>query len=508
MLVDPVDRDRPALRVLMAAAELYPLMKTGGLGDIVQSLSAALSGLGLDIKVVLPGYRDTLDFLDGAKPISRQPVVIDGTLTFELCEYHLKDCEYGIYLVKHEALFGRAGTPYADAAGVDWPDNPVRFGMFCKVVAALARGTTGLEWRPDIIHCHDWHTGLVAALVARGGGHTPTVFSIHNVAHQGVFDRDVFDALNLDDDLWSVDGLEFFGDWSFLKGGLVFAQRLVTVSPTYAREILTPQYGFGMDGVLRHRAEYLEGILNGVDYHVWCPRTDPFIATPYSHETLGHKVAAKHVLQREFGLPEDNHAFLIANVGRLTHQKGIDVLLNSLPQCLKNQQLQIAMLGSGERHMEAALRQAAQSFPRQLGIHIGYSEPLAHHVIAGADAFVMPSRFEPCGLTQLYSLAYGTVPIVHATGGLIDTVADASPANLADGTATGFSFTELAALPDAIARAHDCFETAPDIWSKIMSTGMSQDFGWDNSARAYMEVYRKALRQSSESRQYKSLSPT
>lgn len=488
----PTDDRAVPDRVLMAAAELYPLVKTGGLGDAVGSLAAALTGLGIDVKVMLPGYGDTLERIDSGELRAVHRIPVAPGVAVEIREYRPAGLAHDVWLVNHAALFGRSGTPYGDRNGVDWPDNSLRFGTFCKAVTAIALGGARTGWTPHVVHCHDWHTGLVPALLPRSATRPATVFNIHSLAFQGLFDAAQFAALNMDPALWSIDALEFYGQWSFLKGGLVFADRLVTVSPTYAREILTPAMGCGMDGILRQRTDVLAGILNGVDYRVWSPAHDPFLETRYSPDNIGGKMAAKRALQREFGLPEDDRAFVLAHVGRLTVQKGSDVLLRVIPKVLRNGRAQLIVLGTGARDLEQAWRRAVRDFPVRLGLHIGYSEALAHRIIAGADAFVMPSRFEPCGLTQLYSLAYGTVPVVHATGGLVDTVVDVSSTTLEDGTATGFSFERLALLPDAIARAQACFERTPAIWSRMMRNGMRQNFGWEKSAAAYIDVYRRA----------------
>ncbi|MEQ8659961.1 MAG: glycogen synthase GlgA, partial [Gammaproteobacteria bacterium] len=398
-----------------------------------------------------------------------------------------------VYLVRNDPLYARAGTPYADADGTPWHDNAQRFASFCRAVSALALGGTADGWRAEVVHAHDWHCGLVAAFLAQAAARPPCVFNIHSLAHQGQFDRQTFDVLGLDPAWWSPHYLEFYGQWSFMKAALVFAERLVTVSPTYAREILTPAFGCGLEGVLATRREHLDGILNGVDYAVWDPARDSFLETRYERATRTRKRAVKHALQREFALPPRDDAFVIGHVGRLCAQKGSDLIAAAVDRLLADPRVQLVVLGSGEAALAQALEAACARHPQQARVHVGYSETLAHHVIAGADVFLMPSRFEPCGLTQLYALAYGTIPVVHATGGLVDTVVDTNPATLADGSASGFVFATLATMDAAVARAHALFRNDPDAWHALTGNAMQRRFGWATAARAYAAVYRDVL---------------
>ena len=306
----------------------------------------------------------------------------------------------------------------------------------------LALNQAGLDWQPDLVHCNDWQTGLVPALLAQQRQRPATLFTIHNLAYQGLFDRKIFDSLSLPADWWSLDKLEFHHQLSFIKGGLVYADWITTVSPTYAREIRTPAFGCGLAGLLSHRKENLTGILNGVDYQVWSPNTDNLIVQKYTARTLERKLANKQALQKTFGLPQRADLPLLGHVGRLVEQKGLDLVLKLIPKLVKRS-LQLVVLGTGQPKLETALRQAALKYPGQIAVRIEYDEQLSHLLEAGSDIFLMPSRFEPCGLNQIYSLRYGTPPIVRNTGGLADTIVDTNAATLADGSANGFSFDKI-----------------------------------------------------------------
>ncbi|MDH3513504.1 MAG: glycogen synthase GlgA, partial [Gammaproteobacteria bacterium] len=395
------------------------------------------------------------------------------------------------WLAEFPKAYDRAGNPYLDPQGQPWPDNAMRFALLSHVGAALALGHSRIKWRPDVVHCHDWQTGLLPVLLARQQSRPATVFTIHNLAYQGLFPQQTFSALALAPELWSPDALEFHGQLSFIKGGIMFADHLTTVSPQYALEIQTPDFGGGLDGLLRHRAAHLSGILNGIDASEWNPGRDRFIDKHYSARRPQDKAANKLVLQNRFGLSPDQKTPLIGIVGRLVQQKGIDLVLESMPG-LMHRPLQFVVLGSGEITYEEALRQQAARHAGRLAVHIGYDERLAHQIEAGADMFLMPSRFEPCGLNQLYSLRYGTVPIVRRVGGLADTVIDASEENIYFGKATGIVFQEAgaSALLAAVDRALALWRDA-DIWKRLMLTGMRQDYSWRRSAIRYLELYRQ-----------------
>ncbi|MCC7410052.1 MAG: glycogen synthase GlgA [Gammaproteobacteria bacterium] len=479
------------MRVLFAAAEVFPLVKTGGLGDVAYYLPLALREQGVDARIIMPAYgsvlatagrrRRTLARLD--LPGHRAPARL---LTERM------DGGVPIYLVDVPGCFDRDGNPYLAPDGHEWPDNARRYAAFCRAVAALAAGIPGVAWRPDVLHANDWHTGLAPALLAGAGGRPGVLFAIHNLAFQGLYPHAELAALGLPAHWWSLDGLEFHGRMSFMKGGLVYADRIVTVSPRYAREILTPEFGCGLDGLLRHRRDVLSGIVNGVDYRVWDPRHDVHIAHAYCSDDPAGKRANRDLLRERVGLARTPAVCLFGHVSRLSGQKGTDLLLAALPALLaRHRELQCVLVGSGEAALETALAGLARAWPGRVAVEIGYDETLAHQVIAGADAFVMPSRFEPCGLSQLYSLRYGTVPVVHATGGLRDTVVDATPAALGAGLATGFWFEQatVAALTGAMDRALALHGAGDGRWQALMRTGMAQDFGWENSARAYLDLY-------------------
>jgi starch synthase len=400
------------------------------------------------------------------------------------------------YLVDHPAFYDRPGNAYASPDGSEWPDNHRRFGLLGWVAAELARGADQ-RWRPDIVHGHDWHTALAPAYLAArppAEGHVPTVFTIHNLAYRGLFPAALFPELALPPGFFSIDGVEFFGMLSFIKAGLYYADRLTTVSPTYAREIQTPAFGWGLDGLLRSRANVLTGILNGVDARFWDPRHDTILPRPYGAEdaVLG-KRPAQIALRRRLGLEPIDHSPLFGVVSRLTPQKGLDLVLAALPEILAGGS-RLALLGAGDSDLEHGFTAAAEQHRGRIGVEIGYDESLAHLIIGGADAILVPSRFEPCGLTQLYALRYGTLPVVRRVGGLADTVVEATPANLGEGVATGFAYDDDSphALMLAVGRAIDLFRE-PQIWQRMMRRAMTRDFSWEVAARRHIAVYR-ALR--------------
>ncbi|MEW7981212.1 MAG: glycogen synthase GlgA [Candidatus Sedimenticola endophacoides] len=481
------------MKILFASSEAQPLIKTGGLADVAGSLPPALSHLGEEVRLVLPAYPTALEQARELTPVSSLRIgAYPGEITI-----HQGTLEEGVtlYLVEIPGMFDRPGNPYVDGQGNNWPDNAQRFAAFCRVVANIALGQAGLKWLPEIVHCNDWQTGLVPALITGEGNRPASIFTIHNMAYQGVFDRITFDQLQLPPALWSMEGLEFHNNFSFLKGGLAFADWITTVSPTYAGEILTPAFGYGLDGLLEYRKSRLTGVLNGIDYRVWDPAGDPAIAQPYDAQTLKLKAINKQHLQQELGLPRQPEALLIGNIGRLVEQKGVDLILDILPGLMHKENLQVAILGSGDPELERRLTAMADAHPGKIAVHIGYDEALAHRIEAGCDCFLMPSRFEPCGLNQLYSLRYGTVPIVNRTGGLADTVVDATPRNLLEGTATGFVFDrpQPPALCDCLERVIEFWNRPAMWWEKLVLAGMRQDFSWDSSAHHYRDIYHRAI---------------
>ena len=486
--------DLAGYSVLVASSEAHPLIKTGGLADVAASLPAALRELGHDARLVVPAYpqavrlvRERKQLMELRVPGESKPVYILHGL--------LPDRDLPVYLVDAPAHFCREGNPYTDVSGRDWGDNPERFLLFCRVVALMAMGLGALNWKPQILHCNDWQTGLAPVLLRDKPERPAIVFTIHNLAYQGLFDRATFDRLGLPGSLWSVAGLEFHQRLSFIKGGLIFSDRVNTVSPNYAEEVKTPAHGCGLDGLLRQLGGRFRGILNGIDYHTWDPASDPALPQTYDAGSIPLKAENKLELQRLFDLPRDEQAFVLGYVGRLVEQKGVDLIIDILPRLLAEPNVQLVMQGAGDRHTEQTLSRIAESHSRQVSVFIGYDETRAHLIEAGSDAFLMPSRFEPCGLNQMYSLRYGTVPIVHNTGGLADTVVDASDASLADGTATGLLFDD--SNPDglwyAVQKAIHLARQEPERWLSMILAGMRQDLSWEASARHYVDFYSEAL---------------
>lgn len=484
------------LRVLMASSEAHPLVKTGGLADVAASLPAALRDLGQDARLILPAYPRAMRQL-------REPRVVCD-LKIPACRAEVRihqgkhpDHDLPIYLVEAPEYFSREGNPYTDLSGRDWGDNAERFHLFCQVINVIALGLPAIDWQPHVVHCNDWQTALAPALMHPQSMRPATVFTIHNLAYQGQFDRATFDRLGLPPALWNLSGLEFHQRMSFIKGGIIFAERVNTVSPSYAGEVRTAQFGCGLEGLLRQIGGRFSGILNGADYRIWNPAADPFILQPYDQASFGLKTENKLDLQREVGLPRSEDTFTLGYIGRLVDQKGVDLILAMLPRLLEDPRIQIIMQGTGDRDTEKALLEIAKARPRQVGVFVEYDEGRAHRIEAGVDSFLMPSRFEPCGLNQIYSLRYGTPPIVHRTGGLIDTIVHATPETLANGTATGFVFNEprADALLGAILQALHLFRQDPAGWRRLATTGMAQDFSWEASAQQYLQLYADAIAQ-------------
>jgi starch synthase len=482
------------LKVLLVVAETWPLVKTGGLADVVPALAVALIERGHDVRILMPGYRDAEERLAG-KPAGRFFEALPGLDRVRLIRGRLPDYDVPMWLLHSPSLYDRLGGPYVGPDGQDWPDNALRFGMLGKV-ASLFGAAEGLDgWRADIIHGHDWHAGLASAYArfdpAVSAG---TVFTIHNLAYHGNFDPGLLGVLGLAAQAFQPDGLEFYGQLSFIKAGLWFADRLTTVSPTYARQVQTEEYGCGMDGVLRERGSVLSGILNGVDESAWSPDRDPLLPARFSVDDLAGKARCKLELQDRFGLVRGPDTPLIGMVGRMTTQKGWDLLAEAVP-ALVAEKAQFTMVGSGDPALEAAVRQLAERHPGMVGTHIGYDEALSHLVIAGADLFTVPSRFEPSGLTQMYSQRYGTLPVVRRTGGLADSVTEATPDAITDGSGTGFLFeaADAGALADALRRGLGLYRTDPGAWRVAQANGMKRDFSWRKPSAAYEEVYEAAL---------------
>nr|WP_255763457.1 glycogen synthase GlgA [Pelomonas sp. P7] len=480
---------------MQVSAELYPLLKTGGLADVAGALPAALAAAGAEPRLLVPGFPAIREAL--GKECAVAPVALpwsEGRAA--LLRGRLPGFEMPVYVLDAPGLFDRPGNPYADAAGVAYADNHRRFALLGLAASRLAEGVDG-SWRPGIVHAHDWHAGLACAHVAasrsRRRTDARTVFTIHNLAYQGLFPADLFCELGLPPHFYAVEGLEFYGQVSFMKAGLHFADAITTVSPSYAKEIQTPEQGCGLDGLLRHRAGVLHGILNGVDYGVWSPASDASLAAAYDADQPDGKAACKAALQRECGLDAKPDAPLFGIVSRLTEQKGLPLVLEALDDLLDGGG-QLVVLGSGDARLEAAFGEAAARHPGRVARRTGMDEGLAHRIVAGSDVVLVPSRFEPCGLTQLYGLSYGAQPLVHRVGGLADTVVDCTLEDLAAGTATGFVFNAFTAeaYRRALRRAFALW-SRQEFWARVRAAAMRQHFSWDDAAARYMQVYRGVL---------------
>lgn len=475
--------------VLFASSEALPLVKTGGLADVAGSLPVALRRLGHDARLILPAYPRALKRVRELRPMCE--LRLPGTSgPVRLLSGFMPDRDLPVYLVDAPEHFCREGNPYTDVSGRDWGDNAERFLLFSTAVATVALGVPALNWRPQLLHCNDWQTGLAPALLRDQDERPAVVFTIHNLAYQGLFDRATFDRIKLPPALWSLTGVEFHQRMSFIKGGIVFADQVNTVSPTYAEEVRTPQYGCGLDGLLRQIGGRFRGIVNGIDYQIWNPATDPALIQPYDIDSMHLKAGNKLEVQRLFGLPRDENAFVLGYIGRLVEQKGVDLIVEMLPRLLEDPSIQVVLQGSGEASLELMLKGVENSYQARVGVHVGYDEVRAHLIEGGCDAFLMPSRFEPCGLNQMYSLRYGCVPIVRRTGGLADTVNDGRT-----GPATGFLFDEPTAdaLFAKVREAVDTWRHDQDGWRARMREGMEQDLSWEASARQYQVFYAEAL---------------
>jgi starch synthase len=484
------------MNILYAASEAYPLIKTGGLGDVVYSLPRALNQLGDSVRLVLPGYHDVLADAGPFDVVAEWDIPGAGILhRVRILQTRLESLGELLYLVEAPALFGRPGNPYVQDNGIVWPDNAERFTVFSRAVAMLALKSPDPDWQAEVVHAHDWQTGLVPAFLSQSPQSPATVFTIHNLSYDGYFPYHDFTQLHLPTAWWSSEYIEFFGGFSMLKAGMVFSDRITTVSPNYAREICTPEFGYRFDGLLQHLGDKLSGILNGIDLDTWNPASDRYLAAHYGavHNRIKSKRINKTDLLLQVGLP-DNDAPLLGFIGRMVHQKGIDLVASILPQLFEQSTVQVVILGSGDKLFESSLLALAHEYPERLHVYIGYSESLAHKIEAGCDLFLMPSRFEPCGLNQMYSLRYGTPPIVNHTGGLADTVVDTTPATLKDKTATGFVFRQASvdALLECTLRALD-YMFHKKSWNQVCRTGMQQLLGWDASARHYQQLYQAEI---------------
>ena len=472
------------MNVLSVASEIYPLVKTGGLADVAGALPLALRQHGIRTRTLVPGYPAVMTAVKGLKPCLRIDDLLGHPATVLEGEHEGLD----LLVLDAPALFDRPGGPYLGTDGQDHPDNWRRFAALSRAGADIALGKIE-AWRPDLVHVHDWQTGLLPAYLRYAGRPAPpSLMTIHNIAFQGRYGVDIFPHLGLPPDAYDVEGIEYWGGVGYLKAGVQAAAAISTVSPTYAEEILTAEFGMGMEGVLASRAGDLHGIVNGIDADVWNPERDPLLKSNYGAANLKNRGTNKRAVAERFGLEHDDGP-LFCVVSRLTGQKGMDLLAECVGD-LVAQGGRLAVLGSGEPWLEDAFHHAATRHPGRVAIITGYDEPLSHLMQAGADAILIPSRFEPCGLTQLYGLRYGCVPVVTRTGGLNDTVIDANPAALAAKVATGISFGPTTA--DGLRRAlRRTFRLYGDqkAWLGMQKQGMKSDVSWDKSAGVYAALY-------------------
>jgi starch synthase len=482
------------IRVLAVASEMFPLVKTGGLGDVTGGLPPALNAAGAKTTTMLPGYPAVLDAVRDVVEVHRFDDLFGGpAIVWRGSFPQTNGAPLDLLVVGAPHLYARPGNPYVGPDGQDWSDNGVRFAGLGAAAAAIGAGVVpGLEF--DILHAHDWQAAMAVVYLHFDAGPRPaTILTVHNLAFQGRYPASLFPRLGLPDSAFTLDGLEYHSDVSFLKGGLSYADRITTVSPTYAREITGLENGMGLDGLLRYRSGRLSGILNGIDDAVWNPATDAMIPVRYGRGRLSRRPENKVALQERMGLAQNPDALLIGIVSRLTSQKGLDLLVNQIDG-LSAAGMQLAVLGTGEPYLEQAFVQAAERHPASIGCVIGYDEALAHLMQAGSDALLVPSRFEPCGLTQLYALRYGAIPVVSRVGGLADSVIDANEAALVAGVATGIQFspTNDEGLQSALQRLLALWQDRP-VWDRVQRNGMAADVSWQGSASRYVALYQALL---------------
>lgn len=472
------------MKILFVASECAPFIKTGGLADVIGSVPKVLAKAGSSVKVLIPAYPALAPLLADGTSVRKFEDLFGGAA--ELVEVTADGLDLLLLVAPH--LFDRSGNIYLGADGKDWPDNDLRFAALSFAGAEVATEGVG-DWKPDVVNAHDWQAGLLPAYLRQSGkAAPPVVLTIHNIAFQGLFDATRLSDLRLEAAMFTQDGVEYFGKISFLKAGLALSEAITTVSPSYACELLTPEFGMGFEGLLKARRADLSGILNGIDLDIWNPESDPHLAAPYSATKLKNKAVNKAEVEARFGI-DSGDGPLFCVISRLTSQKGLDMLLACLPD-LVAQGGKLALLGTGEKELERAFVEASNRYSGSVGVIIGYDEALSHLLQGGSDAILIPSRFEPCGLTQLYGLRYGTLPVVARTGGLADTIIDANEAAMAANCATGFQFAPINAtmLGQAIARACDIFRQ-PKVWAGMMRRAMRHPVGWDQSAEAYHAIY-------------------
>ncbi|MEM9603845.1 MAG: glycogen synthase GlgA [Pseudomonadota bacterium] len=474
--------------ILFAVSEAAPLVRTGGLADVANGLPRALHAAGHDVRIVLPAYPDVASGVPQQRIVGQANVAL-GTATIR--QGLMPDSNVPVLTVDHACFSARKGSPYCDENGRDWADNASRFALFAQVATAIAMGRAGLDWRPDLVHCNDWQTGLIPAYLSEEVDRPATLFTVHNLRYQGIYSRETFDTLKLPAHWWDMEKLEFHGDFSFMKGGLVFADRINTVSPSYASEIQTPEFGCGLDGLMQHRAEDMWGILNGIDTAFWDPSQSPHLAHHYDTWNLVAKRANKRDLQRELGLSPDPDSLLLVLAARLDEQKGIDLVIDALRNS-PGLNCQLAVMGHGSNPLVEDLLELADAQPDRIAVRLGFDQGFSHRLFAGGDAFLMPSRFEPCGLTQMFALRFGTLPIAHRVGGISDTVFDNASGHA---RSNGFTIRNLTgrAVATAIERAIHCYRNEPIRWARLQQNGMGWEFSWRRSARGYLACYAETL---------------
>ncbi|BDU76607.1 glycogen synthase GlgA [Mesoterricola sediminis] len=477
------------MRILHAASEIFPYVKVGGLGDVMAALPVAQRQLGADARVMLPGFGSLLAGVEGLEPVRTFPDLL-GQGEARLLQGRTAS-GVPIYLLDHPALFNRDGGPYVEAG-----DSHLRFAAFAWACAQVGLHGDGRGWQPAIVQAHDWQAALAPAYMAQDAVTGPrSVMTIHNMAYQGLYPASLLPALWIGPTLFHPEGAEFYGRINFLKAGLAYASRITTVSPTYAREIQHHEAGFGLEGILARRRRDLSGILNGVDYDVWNPAATPHLQHHYDVRHMSGKKVAKNLLQRETGLAESPDRPLFGVVSRLVDQKGLDLVIENIAYLIQLD-AQLVVLGTGDPRLEAALQAAAEAHPDSVAAVLDYDEGLAHRILAGSDVILVPSRHEPCGLTQLYALRYGSLPLVRKTGGLADTVVDANAHSLMDSTATGFVFKEASSwiLGETIGRACRLYREDPKAWASVQRHAMTRNFSWKASAQEYLDLYASLLR--------------
>lgn len=475
------------MRLLFATSEVFPIIKTGGLADVSSALPVALFAMGVDVRIVLPAYRSILAQCEAPKRLGAlQPFHDIGC---DLYQTVLPGTRIPLLLVDCPMLYDRDGGPYHHPQYGEWQDNALRFGLLSKVAALLAMPNALQTWQPDVVHCNDWQTGLTPYYLHQMGSQARSMFSIHNLAFQGNFHADWRYRLTLNDADFKPDGYEFYGHVSFMKAGLYYADALSTVSPTYAHEIQTEQFGFGFEGLLKHRSADLTGILNGIDTQVWDPENDPYLPAHYQAQNIQGKQQVKQALQTELGLKASAHTPLLGVVSRLTYQKGLDMLATIAHELLKDG-CQLVVLGSGESALEQQFLDLMHQYPGQVSVTIGYHEALSHRIMAGADIFVMPSRFEPCGLNQMYGLRYGTIPVVAHTGGLADSVIGGDLHQGVPREMTGFVMPQRNpwTLLVTLRQAMQLFANSGQ-WLQLQTQAMQQDVSWETRAQQYLKLY-------------------